>query len=98
MLLASNGLEHGLHDPALADPGFPDQQDHLTFTGLRLAPAFQKQSEFLVPTNNRQHLATRPGCKPALAADLAAYCKGRRGRLDSLEKLGPEIDNLEQAA
>src|SRR5215207_9090636 len=39
MVLAGKRIEHRLHDPALADTCFTDQQNELSLSALRLSPA-----------------------------------------------------------
>ena len=80
-------------------PGSPDEQHHLALAVLGLLPALEQQRELLLAADQRrqagalQRLEAALGRGPRRATRQAAHRLG-----EALERLRPEIVELEQAA
>ena len=96
--LAGDGLDQGLGDPRLADPGLAGEQDHLPFTGLGLPPALDQQGELVIAADDRRHAVRLPGCEAGLERALGEHHEGGCRFLEPLEGLRSERAQHEQIA
>ena len=87
-----------LCDPRLADAGLSGQQDHLSLSGLGLAPALQEQRQLLVAADDRLHRRARMCREPALQRPLAEHREGPHRLIDAFQIERPEIVELEIVA
>src|SRR6266436_8684554 len=97
-MVAGHLIAKRAHDPRLADTGLAAQEHKLSFTVCRLAPALEKECQFLVATNHRQRHAALSGVESARGLLRPNYPECQSGPLKTFHELRAQIVQFKHVA